>query len=197
MPRRLERVLGLGNRLAIIGGPGCGKTTVQPHMAWALASSLLAGEPEPARSRRLTMAPGELPLPSSCRWPVRAPPAPLPAGAGALHLAPPSAAKRPSTCRPTSSSACSGMGNVILLPTDSTVANESERGPPVGAFVASRSAMRVVVTCRTIAYRSGGTALGADFRDRRAGWTTAAHRADGARLRLYSSAGQRAPHDKS
>jgi hypothetical protein len=33
-------------------------------MAWALASSLLAGQPEPARSRLgLTMAADELPLP--------------------------------------------------------------------------------------------------------------------------------------
>jgi len=60
----LSEVLGYGNRVAIIGGPGSGKTTVLLHMAWALASSLLARAPEPARSRLgLTMAPNELPLP--------------------------------------------------------------------------------------------------------------------------------------
>jgi predicted NACHT family NTPase len=94
----LNEVLGLGNRLAIIGGPGCGKTTVLLHMAWALASSLLTGEPEPARSRLgLTMAADELPLPilvplaSFARYRRH-----LPAGRtgtredpGALHLAPP------------------------------------------------------------------------------------------------------------
>ena len=47
----LNQVLGSGNRLVIIGGPGSGKTTVLMHMAWALASSLLSGQPDPARSR--------------------------------------------------------------------------------------------------------------------------------------------------
>jgi nucleoside phosphorylase len=47
----LNKVLGLGNRLVIVGGPGSGKTTVLLHMAWALASSLLNRQSEPARSR--------------------------------------------------------------------------------------------------------------------------------------------------
>ncbi|MFA7242247.1 MAG: hypothetical protein WC091_19220 [Sulfuricellaceae bacterium] len=54
----LNQVPALGNRLAITGGPGSGKTTVLLHMAWALATSLLANNPEPARSRLgLTLAP--------------------------------------------------------------------------------------------------------------------------------------------
>ena len=67
----LSEVLALGNRLAIIGGPGCGKTTVLLHIAWALASSLLAGEAEPARSRlvRFRMA-GETGRPSTLTRPA-------------------------------------------------------------------------------------------------------------------------------
>jgi hypothetical protein len=39
-------------------------TTLLLHMAWALASSLLTGQPEPARSRLgLMIKPLELPLP--------------------------------------------------------------------------------------------------------------------------------------
>jgi hypothetical protein len=57
----LDEALGLGNRLVIIGGPGSGKTTVLSHMAWALASSLLTGQPDPARSRLgLLLAPSVL-----------------------------------------------------------------------------------------------------------------------------------------
>ena len=61
---QLDEVLGLGNHLAIIGGPGSGKTTVLAHMAWALASSLLTGNSEIARTRLgLTLPSAELPLP--------------------------------------------------------------------------------------------------------------------------------------
>lgn len=38
--RVFDEVLGLGNRLAIIGGAGSGKTTVLLHMAWVLATAL-------------------------------------------------------------------------------------------------------------------------------------------------------------
>jgi energy-coupling factor transporter ATP-binding protein EcfA2 len=32
-----------GNRLAVIGAPGCGKTTVLQHIAWTLAQALRTG----------------------------------------------------------------------------------------------------------------------------------------------------------
>jgi formylglycine-generating enzyme required for sulfatase activity len=175
----LNEVLGLGNRLAIIGGPGCGKTTVLLHMAWALASSLLAGEPEPAHSRLgLTMAPGELPLPilvplaSFARYRRQ-----LPAGAPAHEktLAHFISHHLISSEAPFDLPADffvrllrDGRNVILLLDGLDEVANEGERAEvrqSVQNLVAGRSAMRVVVTCRTIAYRSGGTALGADFRE--------------------------------
>ncbi|TMQ78885.1 SUMF1/EgtB/PvdO family nonheme iron enzyme [Candidatus Accumulibacter phosphatis] len=174
----LNEVLGLGHRLAIIGGPGCGKTTVLLHMAWALASSLLAGRPEPARSRLgLTMAASELPLPilvplaSFARY-RRHLPAAAPAREKTLahfisyHLI--------SKESPFDLSADffvrllnDGRNVLLLLDGLDEVANEGERAEvrqSVENLVAGRNAMRVVVTCRTIAYRSGRTALGADFR---------------------------------
>jgi hypothetical protein len=175
----LNEVLGLGHRLAIIGGPGCGKTTVLLHMAWALASSLLTGQPEPARSRLgLTMAADELPLPilvplaSFARYRRQ-----LRAGAPAHeqtlahfishHLI---RSEAPSELPVDFFVRLLRDGRHVLLLLDGLdeVANEGERAEvrqSVEKLVAGRDAMRVVVTCRTIAYRSGGTALGADFRE--------------------------------
>ncbi|WP_288130720.1 caspase family protein, partial [Accumulibacter sp.] len=175
----LNEVLGLGHRLAIIGGPGCGKTTVLLHMAWALASALLAGQPELARSRLgLTMDADELPLPilvplaSFARYRRH-----LPAAAEARektlahfiswHLI---SREAPFDLPADFFVRLLKEGRNVLLLLDGLdeVANEGERAEvrqSVENLVAGRDAMRVVVTCRTIAYRSGSTALGADFRE--------------------------------
>ncbi|MEF8755625.1 MAG: NACHT domain-containing protein [Accumulibacter sp.] len=168
----LSEVLALGNRLAIIGGPGCGKTTVLLHIAWALASSLLAGEAEPARSRLgLRLAPAELPLPIFV---------PLAAFARHRRHLPAGALARERTLQHfishhlISSEAPFELpddffvrllheGNNVLLLLDGLdeVANEGERAEvrqSVENLVGGRRAMRVVVTCRTIAWRSGGSA---------------------------------------
>ena len=47
----LNRLLALSNRIVVTGGPGCGKTTVLLHMAWALAASLLDTQNDAAKTR--------------------------------------------------------------------------------------------------------------------------------------------------
>ena len=175
----LNEVLGLGNRLVIIGGPGCGKTTVMLHMAWALAASLLAGQNEPARSRLgLGLPPDALPLPIL-----------VPLASFARYrrnLAHHTPAREKSLSFFISHHLISkdanfdlpadffvklltdGRNVMLLLDGLDEVANEDERAEvrqSVEELVAGKSALRVVVTCRTIAYRSGRTALGADFRE--------------------------------
>ncbi|HNB53658.1 MAG TPA: NACHT domain-containing protein, partial [Anaerolineales bacterium] len=57
----LNKVLSLGNRLIITGGPGSGKTTVLRHIAWALAKALRGTAPTLAKEKLGLAAP--LPLP--------------------------------------------------------------------------------------------------------------------------------------
>ena len=57
----LRELLAQGNHLAVIGAPGCGKTTVLQHIAWTLAEALRTGRPELA-AERLGLT-GDLPLP--------------------------------------------------------------------------------------------------------------------------------------
>ncbi|AUB84295.1 SUMF1/EgtB/PvdO family nonheme iron enzyme [Candidatus Thiodictyon syntrophicum] len=204
----LSKVLGLGNRLAIIGGPGSGKTTVLVHMAWALASSLLSGEPEPARSRlalkkaieiasppqsmprsrkpestaprfdEIDVPPSELPLPifvplaSFARYRRNLPANVPPRERTLAHFISYHLTERQADfdLSPHFFVQVLQDGRDILLLLDGLdeVANESERFEVrqcVEDLVGGRETMRVLVTCRTVAYRSGRTALGADFRE--------------------------------
>ncbi len=192
----LNQVLGSGNRLVIIGGPGSGKTTVLMHMAWALASSLLSGQPEPARSRLGPLMkprkhdeqgnplppqeckPNELPLPlfvplaSFARY-RRSLAGNAPAHERTLayfisyHLI----SKQADFDLPADFFVKlfqDGRDVLLLLDGLDEVANENERAEvrqSVEDLVGGREALRVLVTCRTIAYRSGRTALGANFRE--------------------------------
>jgi len=175
----LNRVLGLGNCLVIIGGPGSGKTTVLLHMAWALASSLLSGEPEPVHSRLgLESAPDKLPLPIFV---------PLASFARYRRNLPQSASAREKTLAHFISHHLiskqadfdlpadffvqllrDGRDVLLLLDGLDEVSNEDERAEvrqSVEELVSGRENMRVVITCRTVSYRSGRTALGAGFRE--------------------------------
>jgi formylglycine-generating enzyme required for sulfatase activity len=175
----LKEVLGLGNRLVIVGGPGSGKTTVLLHMAWAIASSRLSGQPDPARSRLgLSSAPAELPLPifvplaSFARYrrglPPNAPAEEKRLDRFILHYL---KERHADFALPTDFFAkllYEGRDILLLLDGLDEVANENERAEvrqSVEDLVSGREAMRVVVTCRTVAYRSGRTALGANFRE--------------------------------
>ncbi|MCP5195607.1 MAG: SUMF1/EgtB/PvdO family nonheme iron enzyme [Gammaproteobacteria bacterium] len=184
----LNQVLGLGHRLVIVGGPGSGKTTVLLHMAWALASSLLSGQPDPVRARLGSLRksselskpcePSELPLPIF-----------VPLASFARYrrnLAGNSSAKEKTLAYFISYHLSSkqadfdlpadffeqlikdGQDVLLLLDGLDEVANEHERAEvrqSMEELVSGREAMRVVVTCRTIAYRNGRTALGANFRE--------------------------------
>lgn len=174
----LNQVLDLGPRLAIIGGPGCGKTTVLLHMAWALASSLLAGHAEPARSRLgIETTPDALPLPIFVPLASFARHRRLHAGAPARdrtlahfishHLIvrqagfdlPPDFFVRLLE---------DGRDVLMLLDGLDEVADESDRAQvrqAVEDLLSGRDTIRTVVTCRTVAYRNGRTALGAGFRE--------------------------------
>lgn len=185
----LNEVLGLSKRLVIIGGPGSGKTTVLLHMAWALVSSLLSGQSDPVRSRLGTLIkpskqgesgkpcePHELPLPifvplaSFARY-RRNLTSNAPARERTLahfishHLI----SKQADFDLPTDffvQLLKDGRDVLLLLDGLDEVANEDERAEvrqSVEELVGGREALRVVVTCRTIAYRNGRTALGAHF----------------------------------
>ena len=191
----LNQVLGLGNRLVIVGGPGSGKTTVLLHMAWALASSLLSGQPDPAHSRLgPLMKPsksdkqGKLDKPQKCKPNELPLPLFVPLASFARHrrnLAGNAPVHERMLAYFISHHLISkqvfnlpadffvqllndGRDMLLLLDGLDEVANENERAEvrqSVEELVHGREAMRVVVTCRTVAYRSGRTALGANFRE--------------------------------
>ena len=173
----LSQVLDQGQHLVIIGGPGSGKTTVLQHMAWALACSLITGQAEPAASRLgLHLARARLPLPFFV---------PLAAFArfrrNATATSPTSLSdfisqhlrgQQASYHLPANFFECllaNGHHLLLLLDGLDEVANESERGmvrQAVEHLVYGRSGLRVLVTCRTAAYRNGHrTALGGVFRE--------------------------------
>ncbi|MES9904116.1 MAG: SUMF1/EgtB/PvdO family nonheme iron enzyme [Sedimenticola sp.] len=175
----LNQVLELDNHLVIIGGPGSGKTTVLLHMAWALSSSLLNSQAEPVKSRLgLTVDPNVLPLPIFV---------PLASFARYRRNLPGHSEAQQRTLTHFISHHLinkeagfdlpidffqrllkDGQNVILLLDGLDEVANEDERAEvrqSVEDLVCGRKEMRVVVTCRTIAYRNGRTALGANFRE--------------------------------
>lgn len=172
-----SQVLGLSNQLVIVGGAGSGKTTVLLHMAWALTVSLLTGQSEPVRSRLgLNITPHELPLPilvtlaGFARY-RRGLPNEAPAHEKTLShfISHQLIMQQAGFDLPADffvQLLSIGRDVTLLLDGLDEVANENERAEirqSIEQLVSGRPAMRVVVTCRTIAYRGGRTALGADF----------------------------------
>lgn len=173
----LNQLLSLGTRLAVIGGPGSGKTTVLLHMAWALAASLLDHSAEPARSR--LGLPGE---PATWPLPIFVPLASFARYRRSLPDTSPQRSLRHYISHHLISQQAGlhlpadfferllrdGRHVLLLLDGLDEVANETERHSvrqQVEDLVRGRDALRTVVTCRTVAYRQGRTALGAAFRE--------------------------------
>jgi len=171
----LDHVLNLGTRLVITGGRGSGKTTVLQYIAWTLATAIAADAPVIAH-QRLGLE-GVLPLPVFI---------PLSAYAQYLHGLSLSIDPSERTLATFISRYLierqsgldlprdffarlldSGQAMILLLDGSDEVPNEDERVQVCEAIkdlCTGREKMRVVVTCRTAAYR-GRTALGRRFRE--------------------------------
>jgi formylglycine-generating enzyme required for sulfatase activity len=175
---QMDEVLGLGNQLVVTGGPGCGKTTVLLHIAWTLATAILDGSDLAQEKLGL-----ERPLPV---------PIFIPLAAYARRLRElKRQSNGPSDPRERTLSAfvthyligrehdfdlpadffvqvlSTGRSVMLLLDGLDEVSNEDEREvvrQAVEDLVNGRPDMRVIVTCRTAAYR-GQTALGGGFRE--------------------------------
>lgn len=167
-----NEILQQGTRLIIAGGPGSGKTTVLAHIAWIVARGL--GEDNPALVNDqlgLLVTDGGLPLPLL-----------IPLSAYALY-------RRNSTGRRDLATFITyylqeqeavfdlpddffkrlwrrGQGVMLLLDGLDEVPNEAERvqvSRQIEKLVSGRETLRVVVTCRSAAYK-GKTPLGKGFR---------------------------------
>ncbi|MBK8988173.1 MAG: SUMF1/EgtB/PvdO family nonheme iron enzyme [Chloroflexi bacterium] len=171
----MQQLLGLDHRLIVTGGPGCGKTTVLLHIAWALAQAL-AGDDAALAERQLGLR-GALPLPIF-----------IPLSTYALYLRELPRASDPQKrtlaayishyliesqagfdLPPDFFQQLLRQGEAVILLLDGLdeVPNEAERvrvRRAIEDLVTGRETMRVVVTCRTAAYQ-GRTALGKNFRE--------------------------------
>ncbi|MBE2200731.1 MAG: SUMF1/EgtB/PvdO family nonheme iron enzyme [Anaerolinea sp.] len=171
----MQQLLGLDHRLIVTGGPGCGKTTVLLHIAWALAQAL--ADDDAALAERQLGLRGALPLPIF-----------IPLSAYALYLRELTRSGDPQ--KRTLAAYIShylienqagfdlppdffqqllrqGENVILLLDGLDEVPNEAERVKvrrAIENLVTGRETMRVVVTCRTAAYQ-GRTALGKNFRE--------------------------------
>ncbi|MBP6471916.1 MAG: SUMF1/EgtB/PvdO family nonheme iron enzyme [Chloroflexi bacterium] len=171
----MQQLLDLDHRLIVTGGPGCGKTTVLLHIAWALAQAL--ADDDPALVERQLGLRGPLPLPIF-----------IPLSTYALYLR-----ELPRSGDPQKRTLAAYISHYLIesqagfdLPPDffqellrqgeavillldglDEVPNETERvkvRQAIENLVTGRENMRVVVTCRTAAYQ-GRTALGKGFRE--------------------------------
>ena len=168
----MKKVLGEGHRLAITGGAGSGKTTVLRYIAWWLAASRL-GEPSAEEEFRLGLpADAPLPIPIFVSLAAFAP----------YRHAPPSYtsnfesfladdlkrrdAKFDLPKELFELLLREGRNVILLLDGLDEVADDTQRASMrqwAGSFAADRPELRVVLTCRTIAWRKDSALL--DFKD--------------------------------
>ncbi|MBP8003070.1 MAG: SUMF1/EgtB/PvdO family nonheme iron enzyme [Chloroflexi bacterium] len=175
----LDQLLGGGPRLAVIGGPGCGKTTVLLHLAWTLAQAILQNNPALAQ-QRLGLAETTVPLPifiplnayASYRRELTKANGPIPAQERTLAafisrylIERQSGFELPDdffrqVLR-------TGQQVILLLDGLDEVPDESERvqvRQAIEELVTGREQIKVVLTSRTVAY-AGRTALGKGFQE--------------------------------
>ena len=158
----MEKLLGEGNRLAITGGAGSGKTTVLRYIAWRLATALRGGEALSGASR-LGLASGvALPMPilvsfaSFARY-LRDLPGHAPGNLESflLHDLVRNEAKFELSPGFFKQLLKQGQDVILLLDGLDEVADAHEREKMrdwVSRFAGDRAALRVVATCRTVAY---------------------------------------------
>ncbi|MCP4427909.1 MAG: SUMF1/EgtB/PvdO family nonheme iron enzyme [Chloroflexi bacterium] len=174
----LNDVWGHGKRIIVTGGPGCGKTTVLLHIAWALAAAIYHDNP-PLAAEKIGLT-GDLPLPIF-----------VPLSAYADHLR--KLARVTTPTKPNAHTLASfisryliekqssfslpddffqrllqsGQSVMLLLDGLDEVPEEALRvkvRQAIEELTAGREQMRIAVTCRTAAYQ-GRTALGKGFRE--------------------------------
>jgi predicted NACHT family NTPase len=176
----LNQLLAFDKRLVITGGPGCGKTTVLQHIAWALATAILTDDKTLAHDRvglKVNKDAG-LPLPIF-----------IPLSAYARHRREHRGDGDPHNrtlatfiadyliernCAPGSAARllCAVVAQwaqrvMLLLDGLDEVPDEAERAQvrqSIEQLMAGKPRLRAVVTCRVAAYQ-GRTALGAEFRE--------------------------------
>ncbi len=172
----LNEVLGLGTRLVITGGPGCGKTTVLMHLAWALSRAVIKDDTDLAQTQLGLNAP--LPLPIFI---------PLSAYAAYRRTLPRQAKPEERTLANFISRYLiehqssfdlpadffkqllrQGQGVLLLLDGLDEVPDDGDRAQVREAIeelcIGGRNGLRVVVTCRSAAYKER-TALGKGFQE--------------------------------
>lgn len=175
----LDQLLKVGPRLAVIGGPGCGKTTVLLHLAWTLAQALLHNNPALAQ-QQLGLGEPTVPLPifiplnayASYRRELTKANGPIPAQERTLAafisrylIERQSGFELPDdffrqVLR-------TGQQVILLLDGLDEVPDESERvqvRQAIEELVTGREQIKVVLTSRTVAY-AGRTALGQGFQE--------------------------------
>ncbi len=169
----MEKVLGEGNRLAITGGAGCGKTTVLRYIAWRL-STALQDEKALSEAARLGLAENvRLPVPilvscaSFARY-LRDLPGHAPGNLESFlsHDLEHNEATFELSPDFFKQLLKEGRDVILLLDGLDEVADTHERERMrdwIAKFSADRKALRVMVSCRTVAYRNDAAL--ANFRE--------------------------------
>lgn len=166
----LEHILTAHNRLAVIGGPGCGKTTVLIYLAWVLANAIVNNDPTWAAEKlglRLTPRQPTLPLPiylplsAYARQRFGSALLPTDNEQTLLDFLPNYLHRNVSSIKALPADfverlLTSGRHVILLLDGLDEVADEGERRlvrEAIENLVTSRQQLRVAVTCRTVAFQ--------------------------------------------